>query len=206
MSSSKHVLVVALIGGVGSGKSSVAAEFSRKRPAAIIDADRIGHQVLNQPDLQDRLRKRFGDSVFDFQGQIDRKALGALVFGPTAEHREARRDLEAIVHPAIRHSIEEHISAARTQGTVSVILLDAAVLLEAGWQDLCDAVVFIETPQSAREERVRSGRGWSPATLQTREASQWSLARKRRAADFTLDNSGSLEDSARQLAAFVSQL
>jgi dephospho-CoA kinase len=78
-------------------------------------------------------------------------------------------------------------------------VLDAAVLLEAGWNDLCDVVVFIDTPQADRIARVQAGRGWSAAELAKREASQWPLPRKRAAADAVLDNSNDVDHAARQL-------
>lgn len=85
------------------------------------------------------------------------------------------------------------------QANVEAIVLDAAVLLEAGWDDLCDAVVFIDTPEADRIARVQAGRGWSAEQLAEREASQWPLPRKRAAADAVIDNSNSVDDAARQL-------
>ena len=121
------------------------------------------------------------------------------MFGSDAAAQDARRDLEAIVHPEIRSLIERQISELRRQANVEAIVLDAAVLLEAGWNDLCDVVVFIDTPQADRIARVHAGRGWSAAQLAQREASQWPLPRKRAAADAVLDNSNSVDDAAKKL-------
>ncbi len=103
------------------------------------------------------------------------------------------------MHPEIRSLMERKIRELRRQANVEAILLDAAVLLEAGWNDLCDVVVFIDTPEADRIARVQAGRGWSAAELAKREASQWPLPRKRAAADSVIDNSNSVDDAARQL-------
>ena len=231
--------MVGLIGGVGSGKSSVAQRWQAIRPVAVIDADQLGHQVLHLPNVQERILKRFGPTVFENQfqptigregeapaepslrephgsagaspsqqpttSQISRAALGRIVFGSDVAAQNARRDLESIVHPEIRSLIERQISELRRQANVEAIVLDAAVLLEAGWNDLCDVVVFIDTPQADRIARVQAGRGWSAAELAKREASQWPLPRKRAAADAVLDNSNSVDDAARQLEEVIAQ-
>src|SRR5439155_22703091 len=138
--------VVGLIGGIGSGKSSVVRRLQALsiRPVAVIDADQLGHQVLNLPNVQERILKRFGPTVFDSQGEISRSSLGRVVFGAEITAAQARRDLEAIVWPEIRSLLEREIRELRRQANVEAIVLDAAVLLEAGWNDLCDVVVFID--------------------------------------------------------------
>ena len=220
--------MLGVIGGIGSGKSSVARRLQSLRPVAVIDADQFGHQVLNFPHVQERILQRFGPTVAvprplgsgqsrtlpgdptgplpDGRGtdipepfEISRAALGRVVFGSDVAAQTARQDLESIVHPEIRSLIERQISELRRQANVEAIVLDAAVLLEAGWNDLCDVVVFIDTPQADRIARVQAGRGWSAAELAQREASQWPLPRKRAAADAVIDNSNSVDDAARQL-------
>lgn len=203
MSQPKVIPVLGVIGGIGSGKSSVARRLQSFRPIAVIDADQCGHQVLNLPNVQERILKRFGPIVFEPNSQanpqISRAALGRVVFGSDVAAETARRDLEAIVHPEIRSLLERTIRELRRQANVEAIVLDAAVLLEAGWNDLCDVVVFIDTPQADRIARVHAGRGWSAAELAKREASQWPLPRKRAAADAVIDNSNNVDDAARQL-------
>jgi dephospho-CoA kinase len=210
--------VVGVIGGIGSGKSSVARRLQSLRPVAVIDADQFGHQVLNLPNVQERILKRFGPNVFDTHSepstinhqpsplhQISRSALGRLVFGSDAATQDARRDLESIVWPEIRSLLEQQISELRRQANVEAIVLDAAVLLEAGWNDLCDVAVFIDTPQADRIARVQAGRGWSAEEFSRREASQWPLPRKRAAADAVIDNAGSVEDAAEQIWSAVAR-
>ncbi len=193
--------MVGLIGGVGSGKSSVARRLQAisSRPVVVIDADQLGHQVLQFPAVKERILQRFGPTVFNSQGEISRSSLGHLVFGADASAQLARRDLEAIVHPEIRKLAEQSIHELRQKQQVELIVLDAAILLEAGWNTVCNFVVFIDAPETDRIARVHVGRGWSALELAKREASQWPLPRKRAAADTVIDNSNSVDDAAKQL-------
>lgn len=198
MSDSTGIPVIGLVGGIGSGKSAVASWLAARRNVVIVNGDEAGHQVLKQREVKRRIRERFGDSVFDEQGEIIRSALARVVFGPTSGHRQARAELESIVHPEIRKVFHEAILAARSSRAEAVIL-DAAVLLESGWRDLCDTVVFVDAPRAVRLRRIVENRGWDEAQLQKREASQWPVESKRSAADELVDNSGSLAEAGRQL-------
>jgi len=173
---------------------------------AVIDADQLGHQVLQLPTVKERLLQRFGSTIFDSQGDISRSSLGRLVFGEDTNAIQARHDLEAIVHPEIRKLAEQSIRDLRQQQQVELIVLDAAVLLEAGWKDACDLVVFVDTPEADRIARVQANRGWSAEELAKREASQWPLPRKRAAADAVIDNSKSVDETARQLEQVIQNL
>ncbi len=179
--------VIGFVGGVGSGKSTLARWVASQLDAGLIDADAVGHQVLQNEQVRDRIREEFGDSVFDNTGHIDRSALSLLVFGDAEPHSDARRRLEMIVHPEIHRTIETQISTLRSNSNGPCILLDAAVLFEAGWQDRCDFVIFVDTPVSVRQQRA-AGRGWSAETHRKREASQLPLEQKRKMADFSVSN------------------
>lgn len=177
--------VIGLIGGIGGGKSA-AASILAARGAEVVDADAVGHEVLRRPEVARRVAERFGPGVVAADGQVDRRALGRVVFADPA----ARRDLEAIVHPPMFEELTGRIAAARSRGDAPLIVLDAAVLLEAGWDRACDAVVFVDAPRGARLDRVRRGRGWSDEELAAREAAQWPLDRKEARADRVLANDG----------------
>jgi dephospho-CoA kinase len=195
--------VVGLVGGVGSGKTTLARWLSQRLRVAVIDADAAGHAALLEPDVRRALRTRFGPEIFDSEGAVIRSRLAVRVFGGTPRHREARKALEAIVHPVIRRRLEQAIAAYRARSDYDLILLDAAVMLEAGWNDLCDALVFVEATLEQRQHRVRSLRCWTTEELERREASQWPLDDKRAAADCVVDNSGDLESAGRQLLEFL---
>ncbi len=197
---SPHFLpVIGLVGGVGSGKSSIANHLCSHRLIVVIDGDAVGHRVLEEVQIKDQIRQIFGDLVFDDRGKIDRSRLGSRVFGESPQQQQSRNELEKLVHPRIKELLSDQIDQVRQDGTDEAIFLDAAILFEAGWNDLCDSVVFIDTPLSARRRRVAESRGWNEETLEKRELSQWPLARKRQHANGTIDNSNSLDDAARQL-------
>ena len=198
--------VIGLVGGIGSGKSSVARWLADRRHLQIINADEIGHAALRLQDIQSQLAKRFGNTIFNESGDIDRSSLAALVFGSAPEQQTGRRDLEAIVHPYIRSTISETIDAARTSNRVEGVILDAAVLLEAGWEDVCSCVVFVDSTKENRRERVLQARGWSAGELEKREASQLSLEEKRQRADFVIANNTDIATAGRELEKILNQI
>lgn len=184
--------VIGLIGGIGGGKSQVSAMLAA-RGAIVIVADAIGHELLDDPELRDQIAGRFGVDVMkrpatlaDAVPRIDRQALGAIVFADPA----ARRELEAILHPRMRARFAESIDrAAQVDGpALRWVVLDAAILLEAGWDDMCDLVVFVDAPRAERVRRVVDERDWSEETLESRELAQWPIVEKRRRADFVIAN------------------
>ncbi|QDU37124.1 Dephospho-CoA kinase [Maioricimonas rarisocia] len=185
--------VVGLIGGIGSGKSALARWVAGQRNVRILDADSAGHRALQNEAVRQRLCERFGEEILDETGVVSRPQLAAIVFGITPEHRQHRETLEQIVHPVIREDIRAQLQQAAADPAVELILLDAALLLEAGWNELCDAVVFVDTPRTIRQQRVQSNRNWSEDELQRREANQRSVTEKRAAADAVVDNSRSIE-------------
>jgi len=180
--------VIALVGGIGSGKSFLVRSLAETEPIAIIDADRIGHEVLTDNEVMIQIRQKFGDRVFDNQGAIIRRALGQMVFGQDAEHQAAKVRLERIVHPRIRDRIRQQIAEIRSSKTYEAIFLDAAILLESGWKDECQAIVYVDVPAEERLRRVVSERNWTPEEFFAREANQLPVELKQQAADFTVIN------------------
>lgn len=200
----EQFVVLGFIGGVGSGKSTVAKWLSDRLPIPIIDGDQLGHAALKQPDIKQELIRQFGTEVIDPGGEIDRSRLGKLVWGSDHEAVQARRNLERIVHPAIQNSMRDAIRQARKSGNWGVVV-DAAVMIEAGWHGVCDKLVFIDTPDQDRLEHVVSSRNWTEKQWRQREDSQLDLNRKREYADFVIDNSGSIEQSGQQLLKWLQQ-
>ncbi|RPI87648.1 MAG: dephospho-CoA kinase [Planctomycetaceae bacterium] len=185
--SSGCIPVIGLIGGIGSGKSHLARQLALRRRVVVVNADQIGHEILMQLQVRSEIRREFGDTVFAADGEVDRRRLGARVFGP--ESSESRKKLDAIMHPRIAAVMEQEIAQARKTPGVELVVVDAALLLEAGWRTQCDLVVFVNCAFEERLSRVASTRGWSADELRRREASQWPLERKRAEADAEVDNS-----------------
>ncbi len=189
-------LVIGLIGGIGSGKSAVAA-LLREAGAVVLSGDDAGHEALRQPELKQRIVERFGKEILDEQGEIQRRKLGGIVFA----NSDARLALEAIVHPWIKLRLQEELAEARRRPEVPLIAIDAAIMLEAGWDELCDELVFIDVPRALRLERIRQQRGWTEKEVDAREQAQLSLTEKARRANTIVNNAGSPDDLRRQFLA-----
>ena len=180
------MIVVGLVGGIGSGKSTVANLFV-ELGATTIDADKIGHEILRKREVLDAVREEWGKSVFDENGWIERRELAKIVFSNSPDGKQSLARLEAITHPHIHDELASQLELFRQQH-VPIAVLDAPVLLKAGWHLLCDHLVFVDCPLDQRIARVAS-RGWDASELQRREDSQWPLADKRAACDLVVDNS-----------------
>ena len=195
--------IIGLVGGVASGKSTVAGQFARLG-AGVIDADQIGHTVLRLPEIEAAARQRWGEAVFGPDGRIDRARLARIVFAPGAEAKEERRYLEQLTHPIVARLVERQDEVLAAAG-VGIALLDAALLLEAGWDRWCEKILFVESPRETRLARALA-RGWSREDFAAREAAQESLERKRARADVIIDNSGPSERTQAQVERFWASL
>jgi dephospho-CoA kinase len=186
--------VLGLIGGIGSGKSFVAAELVR-HGGAIVSGDQAGHEALRQPDIKAHVVERWGPGVLNDSGEIDRRKVGAIVFADPVE----RKALEEMVFPFIERRLREEIEKTRRDPAVRFVVLDAAIMLEAGWNKVCDRVVYVDSPRALRLRRLTEQRGWTEKELEKREQAQMPLDEKRRRADAVIDNSGPPGETARQV-------
>jgi dephospho-CoA kinase len=193
-------LVIGLLGGMGSGKSSVAAEFA-KHGARVINADRLGHEALQKPAVRDQLVGRWGSGILDENGDIVRSRVARIIFADEME----RKALEAVVHPYIGQRIREEIEAARADPSVKLIVLDAAIMLETSWDKVCDRLVYVHAPRAARLRRLAEQRGWSAKEVELRERAQTTLTEKATRAERAVDNSGSPETLSRQVEDLLRQ-
>jgi dephospho-CoA kinase len=193
--------VVGLIGGIGSGKSRVAEEFVRYG-AKVIVADAFGHEALRQPDVLAQVARRWGPQTLDAQGQVNRRHLAGIVFADAGE----RRALEALVFPWIERRINEEIAAAQADPKVSLIVLDAAIMVETGWHRRCDRLVYVHAPRAERLRRLAEQRNWTAKEVADRARAQLPLTEKVRRADFVVDNSGPPESIGRQVHDVLNRL
>lgn len=189
------MLIIGLAGGVGSGKSFVARCF-QELGAVVLDADRIGHEVLDEPEIQKKLTGNWGDQLLS-GGSIDRKKLARIVFGPDADASELLR-LEEITHPSIRAKLETSLDDLRSGGKNPAVVLDAPIMFRAGWHGFCDKIVFVDTTLRHRQQRTAE-RGWEANEVEKREARQWPLDKKRSLSTDVIDNTGTLEDTRKQV-------
>jgi len=191
--------VIGITGPVASGKSTLARQFAQLG-ATLVDADQIGHEVLREPEVVAQLVDRWGERILAPDGQIDRSAVAQIVFAPGGRGQTELEYLQSVSHPRITRRINEQIAEQRSAGAPAVVL-DAALLVEAGWDEYCDRTVFVEVPRSKRLDRALA-RGWTEAGFSAREDAQQSLTAKRERADAVIENSGSTESAAAQVAAF----
>ncbi len=189
-------VVIGLTGVIGSGKSAVARMLA-EMDAAVVDADRIGHSVYEPGEPAfDELKTAFGEGIVGSDGRIARAKLAALVFASA----QALGRLNAIVHPRIRQRLAAEVAELRAAARVPAIVIEAAVLLEAGWQDLCDEVWLVTAPTASVRERLAAERRMTPAQVAKRLGAQLSEEERRRHADVVIENDGTLEQLRARLA------
>src|SRR5262245_46108126 len=145
------MLILGLVGGIASGKS-VVANILRDLGAIVLDADQAGHAVLREPEIIKEAKDRWGDRILDPNGQISRRAVAKIVF---AQGNDAERKfLEQLTHPRIEALLHEELDHIRnTPNPPAVVVIDAALLFEAGWDKLCDKILFVDAPRDLRLER-----------------------------------------------------
>lgn len=182
-----RVHVIGLVGGIGSGKSTVAEELELLG-CVVVDSDRAAREILMRPEIKTVLTGWWGAGIVDGQGNVDRREVARIVF---ADPRERER-LEQLVHPLIRQERDGVVARVASEGG-GVVIVDAPLLFEAGVDRECEAVVFVEAPREARAERV-SRRGWDAGELERRESAQMPLEEKKRRSQYVVVNDGSREE------------
>jgi dephospho-CoA kinase len=186
-------LIVGVLGGIASGKSLV-TQWLEELGATVLVADGIAHDILRQEEVVKEVIRRFGESVLadHERPQIDRKKLAALVFGSSEHHVAKRSQLEAIVQPRVRIELQKQIDQWKATHHSGVLVLDIPLLIERDWVKQCDCVLMVDTPDAMRRE-FAAARGWSESQLAAREATQLSIAEKRKHATFILVNDSTQE-------------
>jgi dephospho-CoA kinase len=191
------VPLLALTGGIASGKSTVAAML-RDRGAVVVDADAIVRQVQSPGSpVLGAIAREFGAEVIDSAGNLDRPALGARVFG----HPERLAALNALVHPAVREESERRFRAAFTEDPAAVVVYDVPLLAEARSGDSWDLVVVAHAPADLRVRRLIENRGMSEKDARARIGSQASDEERLSLADVVIDTAATLDDTRRQVDA-----
>jgi dephospho-CoA kinase len=181
--------VIGLTGGIGSGKSTV-SQILTELGAVIIDADKVGHEAFKPGTPAWReVMATFGKEVIAPGGEVDRKKLGSIVFG----NPEALLKLNRIMHPKMADMMRAQIDEYRRQG-LKVIVLDAAILIEANWTPLVDEVWLTVAPESKVLERLKKQRGMTEEQTLARIRSQLSTQERMRYAKVVINNDGDIDD------------
>jgi dephospho-CoA kinase len=185
------MLILGLVGGIASGKS-VIANYLRDLGAIVLDADKAGHVVLREPEVIVAVRKRWGEGVLDAAGQVNRRAVAKIVFA--AGNEAERKFLEQLTHPRIEALLQQELETIRqAPEPPPVVAIDAALLFEAGWDKLCDKILFVDAPRDIRLERAVA-RGWSTEQFAAREAAQLPIEEKRSRSQIVIRNARTLEN------------
>ncbi len=195
------MIVIGLTGGIAAGKSTISEELARLG-ATVIDADKVGHEAY-APGSEGwhAVHDAFGDGVVAADGTIDRRALGAIVFGDPAQ----RDRLQALIWPVMKRMMAQRLAVLRGQN-VEVAAIEAAVLLEAGWQDLTDKLWVVAVPPDVAVERLVARNGLTPEQARDRLAAQLSNEERTRNADAVIDNARPLEETLAQVRELWSTL
>ena len=193
--------VIGLTGGIGSGKSTV-SQFLAELGAVIIDADKVGHEAFKpNTEAWREVVATFGSQILTPSDEIDRKKLGEIVFN----NAEAMSRLNHIMHPRMYDMIEAQIEEYRRQG-IDVVVLEAAVLIEANWTPLADEVWVAVSPEALVLKRINEQRGLEEAQTLARIRSQISNEERIKYADVVINNDGDLDETKAKVRALWEKL
>ncbi|PFG74487.1 dephospho-CoA kinase [Tepidiforma thermophila] len=181
--------VIGLTGGIASGKSTVTS-FFRERGIPVIDADILGHRTYDPgTETYQKVVETFGQDVVAADGTIDRKVLGSKVFGRPEELKK----LTDIVWPGIRRLASEQLAEFEAAGN-ELVVLEAAVLLEAGWEDLVDEIWVVVVDPEIAVQRLAARNGLDPDAARARIASQLTNEERIARGDVIIENNGTLDE------------
>ncbi|MCH2147057.1 MAG: dephospho-CoA kinase [Phycisphaerales bacterium] len=173
--------IIGITGGIGSGKSFVSNLFT-SFDCVVANADDNTKVVLNRPETQTTLTEWWGDEVIAEDGQTNRSFIASIVFND----EDARKQLESLIHPAVRELQNEQFALASED--TRALVIDAPLLLETDLHTLCDAVVFVQASDEIRLARVQETRVWDENELRRREEAQMPLDKKADSADYVIIN------------------
>ena len=195
--------VIGITGGIGCGKSVVMDILEKEYGAAVILADSVGHDLMKPGAINYKgIVEYFGTDILAENSEIDRRLLGACVFGYDAKLKA----LNAITHPNIINEIKNRIEKAMECPDVTFVCLESAILFDTNLSDLCDTVWYIYAREDIRIERLIAGRGYTKEYCQMVMAKQKNETVYREKADVVIDNSGSVKKTKEQLALIISAI
>lgn len=189
--------IIGITGGISSGKSTIGRMLA-SLGAEYLDADEMCHRLILLKEHKNKIVEKFGNTIQDIYGKIDRSKLAAIVF----QDKTKLDDLCAILHPPVIHRIKSKIEEIEKRGRRKAIAIDAALLEESELSLLCDFVIFVNTGKEQRVERSQTIRRWAKGELEKREQFQMALEDKKKKADYIIDNNFTIDNTFRQVKEF----
>ena len=187
--------IIGILGGIGSGKSTVAAQFG-KLGCKVINADEITHELLEKESVKEKITASFGRSVLDSEGKIDHKKLAETVFTDSSK----LPTLNGIIHPLVLERAERLIEQYNLDRNASAIVLDIPLLVEVGWAKRCNKLVFVDCERQLRINRAKKTGVFDENQLKSRENFQISLDNKAGIADNIVNNNSDFSALVKQVA------
>ena len=188
---------IGITGGVGAGKSAILAHLASKPGIRVMLADEIAHDLM-QPGTEcfQKLKEKFaGEDIYQPDGSLDRAQLATVIFSDDRK----REELNAIVHPAVREYVLQQKEAEERAGKLFLLVLEAALLIEEHYDEICDELWYIYTREEIREARLMESRGYSREKVQQIFSSQLKEAEYRKHCSVVIDNNEGLEEMQRQI-------
>ncbi|MDO8141416.1 MAG: dephospho-CoA kinase [Candidatus Brocadiales bacterium] len=189
--------IIGITGGISSGKSTIGRMLA-SLGSEYIDADEMCHRLFLVQELKNKIVERFGNTVQDSYGKIDRSRLAEIVF----QDKTCLDDLCNILHPIVIERIKSKITEIEKQGRRKAVVIDAALLEESDLSSICDFIIFVNTGRDHRLERSITGRHWKGEELDKRERFQMALEDKKRKADYIIDNNFTVDNTFIQVTVF----
>ena len=181
------MLVIGLTGSIGTGKSEAARQLEALG-ASIISADQVGHEAYTpNTEAWEHVVSAFGDEILQDDGEIDRRKLGTIVFSDSGQLER----LNQIMHPRMAQMVADKVEVLRGQG-VEVVVVEAALLFEAGWDSLVEEVWTTDSPEQAVIERLKVRNGMSEEEARKRMSSQMGRTERLDRSDYVIENSGDM--------------
>jgi dephospho-CoA kinase len=193
--------VIGILGGIGSGKSTVSKLFARLG-AAVIDADRLAHEVLKQPQTIQQIKQKFGPDVLSADGLVDPQKLSRIVF----EDKSHLDFLNQVIHPQVIRKTERLLEFHLEESSSRAVVLDIPLLVEVGWDKRCDWLVFVDCSLENRLHRLSRDRNFDENQLKKREIFQISLDKKAKIAHYIVNNNSDESEVAEQVAQIFSSI
>ena len=186
---------IGITGGVGAGKSMVLSYLEQRYGAVVIRTDELARDlVLAGTELNVQLHRDFPEEVFLPDGNMDRAAMAHLIYTDPEE----RERLDALIHPAVKTEVMNIMEKLEDEGDTEIFILEAALLIEEHYDEICDELWYIYTTEENRRARLKASRGYSDAHVDRMFASQLSEEEYRRHCRVVIDNNGTLEETLTQ--------